>query len=105
MYEMLPKYKAVSLFGSRLILHIFLYTGNDVPMARVYHVYVDCGIAEERDYAKHFHIYIFGNLNLPKGNCKYLCTLWGKESILCYSVLRCGYPLRDWISLILLMIT
>ena len=44
-------------------------------------MYVDCEIAKEMIYIRHFHIYIFSNLSLPKGDwCKYLCTPLGKRA-------------------------
>lgn len=86
---MLHKYKLVPLIiwvGAPFAL--FPLLENDVLIYEdILHgnfVYVDCGIAEEMNYARHFHIYVFSNLSLPKGNYyKYLFTLFGKESILC----------------------
>lgn len=59
-------------------------------------VCVHGGIAEEMNYTKHFHTYIFSYLSLPKGNyCNYLCTFLGRSAFF-VSVLRCDHSCQRW---------
>lgn len=77
-----------------------------VAISRGNFAYVDGGITEEMTYTKHFHIYICSHLSLPKGNYyKYLCTFLGRSAFFVRVFSGVIILVRNWISLILLMMT
>ena len=106
MYEILDKNKAALIIWIDIHLHVFCIGkwrtyvmgiscvfSSVQSLSRVWllrphepqhtkpPMYVDCEIAKEMIYIRHFHIYIFSNLSLPKGDwCKYLCTPLGKRA-------------------------